>query len=512
MITNLFKSIFAVSTMLLLSALTFWASAFSNGRGLYYSFNDEGLLVLDGYNEEILSFEGNWPDVIIPEEELIYDDSGAFLGYFMVSGIGNNAFYGCGDNGITSITIPETVTFIGDCAFMECSASVTIPQSVASIGYWAFNGCSGLTGDLQFLASNIGTGAFMHCGNLESVTFGHYGCSTTIGDNAFYDCGSLKSIDIGVNVTYIGNRAFNNCSKLNSITVSSANPSFDSRDNCNAIINSATNTLIVGCNNTVIPNTVNSIGLYAFSGSGLTNVNIPNSVTSIDEAAFYNCTALTNASIGNSVTHIDEFSFSGCKELTTITVSTENTTFDSREYCNGIVNTATNTLVVGCKNTVIPNTVTAIGNNAYTNCVSLISVDIPNSVTSIGNTAFYYCFALADIYCSILDPCKVTMGTNVFEYVPKEACTLHVPKNTTDLYTSADQWKDFVNIVDDLEASLVPGDVSGDGRVNVSDVTALINMILGITGKDETVADVNHDGKINVSDVTALINIILGIH
>ncbi len=103
------------------------------------------------------------------------------------------------------------------------------------------------------------------------------------------------------------------------------------------------------------------------------------------------------------------------------------------------------------------------------------------------------------------------MGTGVFRGSPTETCTLHVPKGTKDLYMNADQWKDFLNIIDDLDGPMEPGDVDGSGKVNVSDVTVLINMILGIVETDEQAADINGDGKVNVSDVTALINIILGV-
>ena len=103
------------------------------------------------------------------------------------------------------------------------------------------------------------------------------------------------------------------------------------------------------------------------------------------------------------------------------------------------------------------------------------------------------------------------VGDRVFEAVPKNTCTLHVPKGTVSSYRKARPWKEFYDIIDDLNDVETPGDVSGDGNVNVSDVSALINMILGIVDTDEASADVNGDGKVNVSDVTALINIILGI-
>ena len=105
----------------------------------------------------------------------------------------------------------------------------------------------------------------------------------------------------------------------------------------------------------------------------------------------------------------------------------------------------------------------------------------------------------------------MTLESDAFWGVDKTSCVLHVVKGSRDEYANADQWKDFLNIIDDLDGPVIPGDVDGSGKVNVSDVSALINMILGIVDKDEQAADVNGDGKVNVSDVTALINIILGV-
>ena len=159
------------------------------------------------------------------------------------------------------------------------------------------------------------------------------------------------------------------------MSIKSSNTTYDSREDCNAIIETATNTLIAGCQNTIIPNSVTSIGEWAFGEcSFLTSITIPNSVTSI----------------GASV-------FSSCDNLTSISVDKDNPIYDSRDNCNAIIETATNTLIAGCKSTEIPNSVTSIGEWAFYGCDKLTSITIPNSVTSIGDGVFFCCWHLTSI-------------------------------------------------------------------------------------------------------------------
>lgn len=285
----------------------------------------------------------------------------------------------------------------------------------------------------------------------------------------------------------MGVTPFNGCSGLTSIAVASGNTCYDSRGNCNAIIETSTNTLIAGCRNTVIPNTVTAIGEQAFYCCyRLSDVEIPNSVNSIGAYAFSDCSALTSIEIPNSVTAIGQGAFSRCSGLESIVVANGNSYYDSRENCNAIIETSTNTLIAGCRNSVIPNTILRIGdyafqgcsylqdteipnsvisigkyafwncngltnvvipnsvttieNYAFTYCYGLTSVDIPSSVTTIGNAVFYYCQRLADVYCHASQ--VPATGYEVFTGISSSA-TLHVPSTSLNAYSNTAPWSDF---------------------------------------------------------------------
>ena len=500
--------------LLLLCATEATAHDFVAG-GIYYN-------ITDATNKTVeVTYKGNYSNsysneytgsVVIPES--VTNNSITYS----VASIGYQAFEDC--SGLTSIEIPNSVTSIGEFAFSGCYGltSIVIPNSVTSIGDYAFQVCSGLT----------------------SVEIPN--SVTSIGENAFYWCIALTSVVIPNSVTSIGSSAFSYCSGLTNIIVESGNTKYDSRENCNAIIETATNTLVIGCKNTIIPNSVTSIGDCAFSWCyGLRSIEIPNSVTSIGENAFFKCTGLTSVVIGNSVTSIGSFAFysctglktvynfsnltlskgssdygavaynannvynapngskegdfifgkpndantllyylgnaaeltlpadyngenyaidtnvfkgnttitsvvipnsvtsigerafSGCSGLTSIIVESGNAKYDSRENCNAIIETENKTLIVGCKNTIIPNGVKSIGHGAFYGCRGLTSIEIPKTVTSIGSSAFYGCRDLTNI---VIPKSVTSIGDWAFCSCAG-LTSIEIPKSVTSLGANA---------------------------------------------------------------------------
>ena len=375
----------------------------------YYS-SEDGILFNKSQTEIVCYPAGKTGDYAIPSK---------------ITSINSSAFCGC--KGLTSVTIPNNVTFIGYGAFCDCTGltSVAIPNNITSINDDAFNGCTGLTSvTIPNSVTSIGWMAFLNCSGLTTVYYTgteeqrnqieiydyndplinatwvyNYSeieiiASGTCGDNLTWTLDSeglltisgtggmyiysvfdpspwdsyrdsIENVEIQNGVTSIGKDAFYKCTGLTSVT---------------------------------IPEGVISIGYEAFCNcTGLTSVTIPDSVTSIGSSAFESCTGLTSITIPDSVTSIGAWAFDACTGLESITVDGGNKYYHSAGNC--LIKTASKTLVAGCKNSIIPNdnSVTSIGDYAFSYCKGLTSITIPDNVTSIGHSAFYNCSGLTTV-------------------------------------------------------------------------------------------------------------------
>ena len=386
----------------------------ADGVTIYYNYiqnNGRTELEVTYCNENLAGIYSDYTGNVVIPESVDYGRT------YSVTSIGKSAFY---ESNLTSVTIPNSVTSIGDCAFIGCKSliSASIPSGVISIGDHAFSGCT-----------------------------------------------SITSVTIPRSVVSIGLEAFDSRT-LTVIEVEEGNSVYDSRNSCNAIIESANNILILGCKNTIIPNSVTSIGDYAFFGCALSSVNIPNGVASIGEYAFAGCSSMTSAIIPNSVTSIGQSAFNSSGLVSVVigrgVTSIGNYAFAYNEGLAYVtVNSSPSTIgedlfaysskikevVFDCENVTslfkgittiekitfkdgvkeigagvfagftnitsisLPNSLTSIGESAFSRCTGLNSIDLPNSLISIGDYAFYGCSGLK----SLVIPNSVsTIGQSAF--------------------------------------------------------------------------------------------------
>ena len=388
---------------------------------------------------------------------------------YNITSIGNNAFYK--NATIKSISITNGVTSIGSSAFSNCSelATVSIPNSVNSIGSNAFFYCSSLTSvTMPEKITTIKNYTFYNCTSLPSITipdsvttienYAFSSCSslqsitippsvTKIGNNSFGYCSSLTSIFIPAALTSIGERAFRNCTFLASIDVDENNPSYASID---GILYDKNITTLIRCpdkkTSVTIPNTVTTIEKAAFENCKLlTSLVIPENVTTINEYSFAVCTSLTSFTIPDNIKRIPPYALYNCTGLRTVSIS------DSVNYIG-------NSAFAYCyvlNSITIPNNIHIIEKSTFTNCSRLQTVKLGNAIDTIRSSAFKGCARLETLKTStkippVIDSTSFAEVSNILQ--------IEVPCNTTSAYKNAKHWSKFDYVENIHSLTVVPND------------------------------------------------------
>ena len=358
------------------------------------------------------------------------------------------------------ITIPSTITYngitytvtsIGDKAFYNAKRlhSITMPNTITSIGSSAFYACSKLKHvKLSETLTSIGPSAFSSCDSLSSIILPN--TLTSIGNRAFSYCQRLTSITIPRSVTSIGTGLFMN-SNITSITIDKGNPVYDSRNDCNAIIETKTNKLIIGCATTTIPNDVTSIGEMAFLGCPKINtIAIPESVTKIEDDAF-SCSDITSLTLPQTIKHIGASAFQRCSKLESITIPMRVKIIKERTFqeCAELTNIT------------ISDSITSIEGSAFEGCTALTSIEISNSVTSIGERAFENCKNLTSVH---IGKSLTSFKNNIFIFCNK-LDSISVDKDNTT-FDSRNDCNAIINsstneLVLGLNTTIIPNTVTG---------------------------------------------------
>ena len=436
--------------------------------GIYYN------LITKGKQAEVTSNPARYVgDIVIPSD-VTYEGI-----TYSVTSIAKSAFFQC--KSMTSLTLPNSINSIGKSAFAYCEAldTVVIPKNVTVIEDMAFASCVGLRRVvLPEGVTKIVNSAFNSCHSLDSLFLPN--TVSTIEDWAFANCRSLVYIEVSQSLREVGQGAFGDCPALATVNITDLS-SWCKINFANYMATPLYYTHQLKLNDEiitdlVIPDDVTSIGSYAFGYcSTLTSITIPNSVTSIGASAFAGCSGVKTITIPNGVTLISGSVFSGCSSLKSVVIPNKVTAIGDWAFQNCSELTSI----------VLPNNVVSVGRNAFNGCRKLASATIGSSVRTINVKAFANCPDLADIYCNAIQ--VPSTSSDAFEDSYINLATLHVPDASLSSYKSAAPWSSFGTIIGD----------GGGGDVSKCAVPT-INYVNG-----EIVFGCETEGVEYVSEITA---------
>lgn len=383
------------------------------------------------------------------------------------------------------ISIPDVangykVIAIGKNTFYQCSTlrTIEIPNSVEEIGDKAFSMCENLKSlNLPNSVKKIGSNAFLYCSSLNEIVLPE--SLTDIGDEAFSNCEALTSIKIPSSVTTIGKNPFSCCISLSSITVEEDNPYYNSSNNCNAIIETSTGTMITGCKSTTIPESTIIIGDWAFYNcSGLTSISIPYSVKEIGEMAFIFCGNLESVTIPASLASIGNYAFRNCPKLKTITCYAKepfNIDISVFETSNDITIFVPYTCSEAYKSLEGWSVISNIVEMEPPKIPMLMSCNNKGSISINNNRSFTNTIGSVDIYDGY---------ASIFTFTPKPGCRLdQVLLNGLDITANVENNTLTCTVPANSQMivtfSSEQGDFNNDGRIDISDVVTIVNKILG---------------------------------
>lgn len=496
---------------LLLSAITSWAQDFEVD-GIFYNITSETNKTVEvTYKTNYDSIEKTYSGFVTIPSSVNYQGT-----TYLVTAIGKNAF---SQNQVTKVNIPNSVTSIGESAFYSCSnlTSVTIPNSVTYIGSSALSSCSSLKEIIISCVDENDFAKFISRQDINSLlptkiyqayvsprsinrkilVNGEIQTNivipngvTSIGEYVFAGCSGLTSVIIPNDVISIGNNAFVDCYDLTSVTIPNSVEYIGSNAfgfSSMSMPQSNINEVRIAClddkdfrkylSRTDIQTTFHYGSLYGkkhvilMNGEEYTDIVIPSNVTSIGDYAFRDCSGITSVTIANNVTSIGSYAFYGCKGLQTVTIPNNVTSIGSYAFqdCSSV------------RELSIGDGIQKITGSTFMNCSSINKLYIGNGVGEIEDNAFVYATGIKEIHMASTTP-PLCSSANVFYSNIYEVSTLYVPQNAKSRYREASVWKDFGNIVteggDNVDDTVVKGDMNGDGKVTMEDVNIVLNIYL----------------------------------